>query len=197
MKLFSYDSILIWELVIIFSFGALTNITNGLEYAVILNFWISFQADMDSNHCLSLYRFNGQVVNSCMELLIKDPCFSFAHTENSSEASFALLNKRINIWSTSPPSTRTRVFECCRYSPEGFEKSKQAGPRERETPCLQYTIHCHGDMIYIPHLLAHPVLTLDTAHNCLKKIRRYYYISADKYSMVEWVNFWLVARNFT
>ena len=38
----------------------------------------------------------------------------------------------------------------------------QRGPRERETRYLQFTIQRPGDLIYIPHLLAHAVLTLDT-----------------------------------
>ena len=38
----------------------------------------------------------------------------------------------------------------------------QRGPREREARYLQFTIQRPGDLIYIPHLLAHAVLTLDT-----------------------------------
>ena len=36
------------------------------------------------------------------------------------------------------------------------------GPREREARYLYFTIQRPGDLIYIPHLLAHAVLTLDT-----------------------------------
>ena len=38
----------------------------------------------------------------------------------------------------------------------------QRGPREREARHLQFTLQRPGDLIYIPHLLAHAVLTLDT-----------------------------------
>ena len=38
----------------------------------------------------------------------------------------------------------------------------QRGPREREARYLQFTLQRPGDLIYIPHLLAHAVLTLDT-----------------------------------
>ena len=38
----------------------------------------------------------------------------------------------------------------------------QRGPRERESHYLQFTLQRPGDLIYIPHLLAHAVLTLDT-----------------------------------
>ena len=36
------------------------------------------------------------------------------------------------------------------------------GPREREARYLQFTLQRTGDLIYLPHLLAHAVLTLDT-----------------------------------
>ena len=38
----------------------------------------------------------------------------------------------------------------------------QRGPRERESRYLQFTFQRPGDLIYIPHLLANAVLTLDT-----------------------------------
>ena len=38
----------------------------------------------------------------------------------------------------------------------------QRGPRERESRYLQFTFQRPGDLIYIPHLFAHAVLTLDT-----------------------------------
>ena len=38
----------------------------------------------------------------------------------------------------------------------------QRGPRERESRYLQFNLQRPGDLIYIPHLLAHAVLTLDT-----------------------------------
>ena len=38
----------------------------------------------------------------------------------------------------------------------------QLGPRERESRYLQLTLQRPGDLVYIPHVLAHAVLTLDT-----------------------------------
>ena len=38
----------------------------------------------------------------------------------------------------------------------------QRGTRERESRFLQFTLQRPGDLIYIPHLLAHAVLNLDT-----------------------------------
>ena len=43
--------------------------------------------------------------------------------------------------------------------PEGFIDLMQRGPRERESRYLQFNLQRPGDLIYIPHLLAHAVLT--------------------------------------
>ena len=37
----------------------------------------------------------------------------------------------------------------------------QRSPREREALCLRFILQRSGDLIYIPHLLAHAVLTVD------------------------------------
>ena len=140
----------------------LTGITKGPEYAVTRSFVNSIQADMNFSHCLSPYCFRDQTVSSCMGLLIKGPCFTYAHTEIGGGASFALLNTGIKIWCASTSSTGTRFFERCCHSPEGFIELMQRGPRERESRYLQFTVQRPGDSIYIPHLLAHAVLTLDT-----------------------------------
>ena len=97
-----------------------------------------------------------------MGLVIKGPSFNYAHTEIGGGASFALLNTGIKIWCTSTSSTGTRFFERCCHSPECLIELMQRGPRERESGYLQFTLQCAVDLIYIPHLLAHAVLTLDT-----------------------------------
>ena len=117
---------------------------------------------MHFSHCLSHYSFIDQVITSCMGLLIKGPWFTFANTEISGGASFALLNKGIKIWYASTSSTGTRFFERCCHCLEGFKELIQRGHREREPRYLQFTLQRPGDLIYIPHLLAHAVLTLDT-----------------------------------
>ena len=38
----------------------------------------------------------------------------------------------------------------------------QCGPRKREARYLLFTFQRPGNLIYIPHLLAHAVLTVDT-----------------------------------
>ena len=140
----------------------LTGITKGPQYAVTRHFVNSIQADMNFNHCLSPYCFLDQIVTSCMGLLTKGPWFTYAHTLIGGGASFALLNTGIKIWCASTSSRGTRFFERCCHSPEGFIELMQRGPRERESRYLQFTLQRPGDLIYIPHLLAHGVLTLDT-----------------------------------
>ena len=56
----------------------------------------------------------------------------------------------------------TRLFEHCCPSPEGFIELMQRGAREREARYLRFTIQRLGDLIYIPHLLAHAVLIVYT-----------------------------------
>ena len=140
----------------------LTGISTGPEYAVTRSFINSVQADMNFSHCLSPVCFRDQIVTSCMGLLIKGPWFTYAHTEDGGCASFALLNTGIKIWCASASFHGTRLFERCCHSPEGFIELMQRGPRERESRYLQFTFQRPGDLIYIPHLLAHAVLTLDT-----------------------------------
>ena len=140
----------------------LKGITKGPQYAVTRSFINSIQADMNFSHCLSPYCFRNQIVTSCMGLSIKGLWFTYAHTEIGGGASFALLNTGIKTWCASTSSTGTRLFERCCHSPERFIETMQRGPRERESRYLQFTIQRPGDLFYIPHLLAHAVLTLDT-----------------------------------
>ena len=117
---------------------------------------------MDFRHCLFPYCFIDPVITSYMGLLIKGPWFTFAHTEISGGASFALLNRGIKIGCASISSTGTRFFERYCHFPEGFRELKRIGLRERETRFLQFIRQRPGDLIYTPHLLAHAVLILET-----------------------------------
>ena len=162
LKLFCDHLNLTWNHVNNIPSRPLTGITKGPQYAVTRSFVNSIQADMNFSHYLSPYCFLDQTVTSCMGLLIKGPWFTYAHTEIGGVASFALLNTGIKIWCASTSSTGTRFFERCCHSPEGFIELLQRGPRDRESRYLQFTLQRPGDLIYIPHLLAHAVLTLDT-----------------------------------
>ena len=117
---------------------------------------------MDFNHCVSLYCFVDQVVTRCMGLLIKGPWFTFAHGEIGGGAFFALLKKGIKTWCAATSSRGTCFFERCCHSPEGSIELMQRSPRERKSRYLQFTLQRPGDLVYIPHLLAHAVFTLDT-----------------------------------
>ena len=162
IKLFCDHPNLTWNHVNNIPSRSLTGITKGPQYVVTRSFLNSIQADMNFSHCLSPYCFLDQIVTSCMGLLIKRPWFTYADTEIGGGAFFALLNTGIKIWCASTSSTSTRFFERCCHSSEGFIELMQRGPRERESRYLQFTLQRLGDLIYIPHLLAHAVLTLDT-----------------------------------
>ena len=162
LKLFCDHPALIWNHVNNIPLRPLTGITKGPQYAVTRSFVNSIQADMNFSHCLSPYCFLNQIVTSCVGLLIKRPWFTYDHTEVGGGASFALLNTKIKIWCASTSSNGTRFFERCCHSPESFIELMKRDPRERESRYLQFTLQRPGDLIYIPHLLAHAVLTLDT-----------------------------------
>ena len=162
LKMFCDHPNLTWNHLTNIPSRPLTGITKGPEYAVTRSFINSLQADMNLSHCLSPFCFRDKIFTSCMGLLIKGPWFTYAHTEIGGGASFALLNTGIKIWCASTSSTGTRFFERCCHSHEGFIELMQRGPREQESRYLQFTFQRPGDLIYIPHLLAHAVLTLDT-----------------------------------
>ena len=140
----------------------LTSITKGPKYAVTRNFYNSVQADMDFFHCLSPYCFSDQVVTSCMVLLLKGPRFIFAHMEIGGGTYSNLIYKGIKIWCASTSSIGTRFFVLCFHFPEDFTQLMKRGPGERKARYLQFALQRPGDLFYIPHLLAHAVLTLDS-----------------------------------
>ena len=162
MKLFCDHSDLTWGHVNIIPSRPLTIIPKGPQFAVARNFTNSIQADTDFRHCIYPYCFNDHFVTSCMGLILKRPWFTSAHTKIGGGASFALLNKGVKIWCAFTSSTGIRFFERSCHSPEGFIELMHRGPRERVTRYLQFTLQRPGDLIYIPHLLAYAVLTLDT-----------------------------------
>ena len=61
----------------------------------------------------------------------------------------------------SSSTSGTRVLERCCHFPEGSIQSMQQGSREREALYSQFTIQRPAHLIYIAHLPAHAVLTLD------------------------------------
>ena len=126
---------------------------------------------MNFSNCLSPYCFLDQIVTNCMGLLIKGPWFTYARTEVGISASFALLNTGINIWCASTSSTSTQFIDRCCHFPERFIEKLQLGPRQRESCYLQFILQRPGDLIYIPHVLADAVLTLDTGLPTILSVR--------------------------
>ena len=137
-----------------------TSITKGPQYAVTRNFTGSIQACMDFRHCISPYYFIDQAVSCCMGLL-KKTAVDFRLYGNRRRRLFRFI-KRMNqnlvcLYFNHPYSLPRTLLSL----PEGFKELTQRGPRERETRFSQFTLQPPGDLIYISHLLAHAVLTLD------------------------------------
>ena len=117
------------------------------------------QPERDFGHCLSPYCFIDQIVTSCMGILSKGPWFTFAHTENGGGASFALLNKKLVCFYFLHRYSLLRTLLSLSRKP--YRINAAWFPRTRAalfTVCSSTS----GDLIYIPHLLAHAILTLNT-----------------------------------
>ena len=120
IKLFCDHPNLFWEHVNNILSRPLTKNTKGPQYTVTRNFANSIQADMHFRHFSAPYCFVGQVVTTCMGLLIKWPWFTFAHTDNGGGAFFALLNEGIKIWCASISTIGIRFFERRCHPPKAF-----------------------------------------------------------------------------
>ena len=140
----------------------LFNITKGPEYSVTREFINSMQGDMDFANCLTSFSFLDQIVTSCIGLLVQGPWFSYAHIEVGGGASYALLHTGIKIWCATTTNSSSRLLERCCNNANNFIDFVQRGPRDKEANYLRFTIQRPGDLIYVPSLRPHAVLTLDT-----------------------------------
>ena len=66
------------------------------------------------------------------------------------------------IWCSTTTNRSSRLFERFCKNANNFIYIFQRGPREKEANYLRFTIQRPGDLIYIPSLRAHAVLTLDS-----------------------------------
>ena len=140
----------------------LINITERPDYSVTRKFINSMQGDMDFANCLTSFSIIAQIVNSCICLLVQGPWFTHAHIEVGGDASYALLHTGIKICCATTTNSSSRLLErCCDYA-NVFIDFFQRRPREREASYLRFIIQRPGDLIYVPSLRPHAVLTLDT-----------------------------------
>ena len=112
---------------------------------------------MDFAYCLTYFPFTDQIVTSCVGLLVQGPWFSYAHIEVRGGASYALLRV---IWCATTTDSSSRLLERCCNNATSFTHFFQRGPRERELFKIYHSTA--GDLIYVPSLRPHDVLTLDT-----------------------------------
>ena len=149
------------HLKIIFS-RPLTRIAKGSDYPVTHNFTVSVQLKMISatvNLCIVLMTKWLQVVCN----YFKKAHGSIMHIRQSAAVLLSHYLKKGKKWCAS-----TRIFPVNASSSVvvTFQKvyihCMQRGPHEREARYLHFAIERPGVLIYIPHLLAHAVLKLDT-----------------------------------
>ena len=158
LKQNSDQPILIWT-----DFGPpLINITKRPEYSVTREFINSMHGDMDFVNCITSLSIVDQIVTSRIRLLIQGPWFSYAHIEVGGGASYALLHTGIKIWCSTTTYRSSRLLERCSNNAINFIDFFQRGPHEEEANYLRFTIQRPVDLIDIPSLRAHAVLTLDS-----------------------------------
>ena len=140
----------------------LINITKGPDYAVTRDFINCMQGDMDFANCLTSFSFTDQIVANSVSLLVQGSWFSYAHIEVGGGASYALLHSGIKIWCATTTNSSSCLLERCCKNANSFIDFFQRGLREREASYLGFTIQRPGDLIYVPSLRPHAVLTLVT-----------------------------------
>ena len=106
-------------------------------------------------------------MTSCVGLLINGPRFSYAHIEVGDGASYALLHTGLKFWCTATSNSSSRLLERCFNNANNLIDLIQRGPRDKEASYLRFTVHRPGDLIYIPSLQPHAVLTIDTGKSTI------------------------------
>ena len=140
----------------------LINLSKGPDYSVTQEFINSMKGDKDFFNCWNSFSFVDPIVTSCVGLLINGPWFSYAQIEVGGGASYALLHTGLKFWCTATSNSSSWLLERCCNSVSSFIDLIQRGPRDKEASYLRFTVQRPGDLIYIPSLRPHAVLTIDT-----------------------------------
>ncbi|MEO1764958.1 MAG: hypothetical protein AAFR83_24090 [Cyanobacteria bacterium J06629_18] len=136
--------------------------TSGSDTVFSTDFINSKRFDVDFAGCLTPQVFRDQKLADCIGLINSGHWFSSAHVEIGGGASFAYLHTGLKFWCSAASNSSARTFERCCTDVTNFLDLLQRGPRDKETRYLRVTIQRPGDLIYIPHLRPHAVLTIDT-----------------------------------
>ena len=140
----------------------LLKLTHGPNSVAARDLINSKRADIDFINCLSPQCFRDQVITNCVGLVNEGPWFSSAHVEIGGGASFAYLHSGLKIWCSATSNSSSRVLERCCNNVTSFLDLIQRGPRAKEASYLRFTIQRPGDLIFIPSLRPHAVLTVHT-----------------------------------
>ena len=127
-----------------------------------LDFPDSLSGTVLYDDCIDPACFIDQRVTESSALVTRGSWFSPGHVEVGGAAGFAYLLTGIKIWCFSYSSlTAAVLLERSLQTPPDFIHRMQRAPREKEAAGIQFAVQRPGDLLYVPHLTAHSVLTFD------------------------------------
>ena len=116
---------------------------------------------MDFKDCLTASCFSDQHVTSILALLIHVSWFSPAHVEVGGGAAYSYLHTGVKLWCAATRNSSSRLLERCYNDVASFTNLIQRGPRSREATFFTFHLQRPGNLIYIPPLRTHVVLTMN------------------------------------
>ena len=114
------------------------------------------------DYCIDPACFIDQRVTESTALVTRGSWFSPGHVEVGGAAGFAYLLNGIKIWCLSYSSLNAAVLlEHSLQTPLDFIHRMQRALREKEAAGIPFPVQRPGDLLYVPHLTTHSVLTFD------------------------------------
>ena len=161
MKRFCNHPNLTWEHVNNIPSHALTSFTKGPQYAVTSNFANFIQADMNFRHCLSPF-FHWSSIYQLYGVINKGTVVHFCSYGNRRRRVFRFFKQRNQILVCIYFIHRYLLLRTLLSLPWMFCRINAASSLWMWDAFFIFTLQRPGDLICIPHLLAHAVLTLNT-----------------------------------
>ena len=98
---------------------------------------------------------------SSLALLIHGPWFSPSHVKVGVGAAYSYSHTGVILWCAATTNSSSRLLERCYEDVASFINLVQRGPRSREATLFTFHLQRPGDLIYIPPLRTHLVLTMN------------------------------------
>ena len=109
--------------------------------------------------CLTPVCFEDQIVTECSALVTKVELFVQVRIEFGADAGFVLLVSGYKISCTSRSKRSAKILEEAMCRENDILTRLERASRKRRYTLLQFANQQPGDMLYVPHLSFHSVLT--------------------------------------